>query len=408
MSAATATSAAAFLPPVGISNLPNQRYKIVNEEGGTFTVMLCGESGLGKTTFINTLFQTVLKRADGQQHRQEPIRKTVEIDITRALLEEKHFELRVNVIDTPGFGDNVNNNKSWQPLVDFIDDQHDSYMRQEQQPYRTKKFDLRVHAVLYFIRPTGHSLKPIDIETMKRLSTRANLIPVIAKSDTLTAQELQQFKSRIRQVIEAQEIRIFTPPLDSDLKEETKGGVNPDSAAIEHARQLIEAMPFAIVGSEKKFDNGQGTQVVARKYPWGLVEIENDSHCDFRKLRALLLRTYLLDLISTTQEMHYETYRRLRLEGHENTGEGNEDFTLPVVAPARKLSHNPKYKEEENALKKYFTDQVKAEEQRFRQWEQNIVNERIRLNGDLEEIQGKVKKLEEQVKSLQVRKSHLK
>ena len=62
----------------------------------------------------------------------------------------------------------------------------------------------------------------------------------------------------------------------------------------------------------------------------------------------------------------------------------------------------------ENALKKYFTDQVKAEEQRFRQWEQNIVNERIRLNGDLEEIQGKVKKLEEQVKGLQLKKSHLK
>lgn len=250
MSAATAT-AAPVPPPVGISNLPNQRYKIVNEEGGTFTVMLCGESGLGKTTFINTLFQTVLKRADGQQHRQEPIRKTVEIDITRALLEEKHFELRVNVIDTPGFGDNVNNNKAWQPLVDFIDDQHDSYMRQEQQPYRTKKFDLRVHAVLYFIRPTGHGLKPIDIETMKRLSTRANLIPVIAKADTLTAQELQQFKSRIRQVIEAQEIRIFTPPLDADSKEDAKSGSNPDSAAVEHARQLIEAMPFAIVGSEK-------------------------------------------------------------------------------------------------------------------------------------------------------------
>ena len=59
MSAATAT-ATAVPPPVGISNLPNQRYKIVNEEGGTFTVMLCGESGLGKTTFINTLFQTCL------------------------------------------------------------------------------------------------------------------------------------------------------------------------------------------------------------------------------------------------------------------------------------------------------------------------------------------------------------
>lgn len=221
MSAATAT-ATAVPPPVGISNLPNQRYKIVNEEGGTFTVMLCGESGLGKTTFINTLFQTVLKRADGQQHRQEPIRKTVGIDITRALLEEKHFELRVNVIDTPGFGDNVNNNKAWQPLVDFIDDQHDSYMRQEQQPYRAKRFDLRVHAVLYFIRPTGHGLKPIDIETMKRLSTRANLVPVIAKSDTFDCSRITTIQIQNQTSNRAQEIRIFTPPLDAESKEDAE------------------------------------------------------------------------------------------------------------------------------------------------------------------------------------------
>lgn len=391
---------ASGLQAIGISSLPNQRYKIVSERGGNFTMMVCGESGLGKTTFINTLFQTTLKHSDPQQRRHLPIKRTVEIDIIRALLEEKNFNLRVNVIDTPGFGDNVNNNKSWQPIIDFIDDQHDSYMRQEQQPYRDVKFDLRVHAVLYFIRPTGHGLKPLDIETMKRISTRANLIPVIAKSDTLTAQELTAFKLRIRQVIEAQEIRIFTPPLERERESDVNS--NQDLAAMEHARQLIESMPFAIIGSEKKFENAQGKQVIGRRYPWGVVEVENDSHCDFRKLRSLLLRTNLLDLILTTQELHYETYRRLRLEG--NSHGTDESSTVPLRAPARKLSHNPKYKDEENALKKYFTDQVKAEEQRFRQWEQNIVNERIRLNGDLEEIQNKVKRLDEQVKSLQLKK----
>lgn len=408
------------MEPIGITNLPNQRYKIVSEEGGVFNLMVCGESGLGKTTFIDTLFQTTLKPME-QQRANSSIRKTVEIDVIRAILEEKNFNLRVNVIDTPGFGDNVDNKKAWQSLVDFIDDQHDSFMRQEQQPYRDVKFDLRVHAVLYFIKPTGHGLKPLDIETMKRISTRANLIPVIAKSDTLSAQELQTFKSRIRQVIEAQEIRIFTPPLDSNFiakndgdnnDESNENGTdnnnaditnNQDSAAMEHARQLIESMPFAIIGSQDKYDDGNGNLVTGRKYPWGLVQVENDSHCDFRKLRSLLLRTYLLDLILTTEEVHYEAYRRLRLEGSKDT-EGENKDGVPIKAPARKLFHNPKFKEEENSLKKYFTDQVKAEEQRFRQWEQNIVNERIRLNADLEDIQNKVKKMEEQVRSLQVKK----
>lgn len=106
--------------------------------------------------------------------------------------------VRLTVIDTPGFGDYVNNRDSWMPIIEFLDDQHESYMLQEQQPRRNDKIDLRVHACLYFIRPTGHTLKPLDIEVMKRLCSRVNLIPVIAKADTLSPADLAQFKQRVR------------------------------------------------------------------------------------------------------------------------------------------------------------------------------------------------------------------
>lgn len=105
--------------------------------------------------------------------------------------------MRLTVIDTPGFGDYVNNRDSWQPIIEFLDDQHESYMLQEQQPRRTEKIDLRVHACLYFIRPTGHNLKPLDIEVMRRLCTRVNLIPVVAKADTLSPMDLVRFKTRV-------------------------------------------------------------------------------------------------------------------------------------------------------------------------------------------------------------------
>lgn len=84
------------------------------------------------------------------------------------------------------------------PIIEFLDDQHESYMLQEQQPRRVDKIDLRVHACLYFIRPTGHTLKPLDIEVMKRLSSRVNLIPVVAKADTLSPGDLARFKHRVR------------------------------------------------------------------------------------------------------------------------------------------------------------------------------------------------------------------
>lgn len=83
------------------------------------------------------------------------------------------------------------------PIIEFLDDQHESYMLQEQQPRRTDKIDLRVHACLYFIRPTGHTLKPLDIEVMKRLSSRVNLIPVVGQADTLSPADLTLFKQRV-------------------------------------------------------------------------------------------------------------------------------------------------------------------------------------------------------------------
>ncbi|ODV95359.1 hypothetical protein PACTADRAFT_58083 [Pachysolen tannophilus NRRL Y-2460] len=378
-----------MVEPVGIANLPNQRYKIVSEQGATFTIMLAGESGLGKTTFINTLFQTTLKQQrDHSLRHKESIHKTVEIEISRAELEEKNFKLRLNVIDTPGFGDNANNRNSWQPIVDFIDDQHDLYMRQEQQPLRINKHDLRVHCCLYFIRPTGHSLKPLDVEIMKRLSTRVNLVPVIAKADTLSPNEMLEFKNRIRSIIEAQDIRIYSPPIELD-----------DPAASEHAKQLIESMPFAVIGSLEDIEISPNNFIKGRKYPWGIAEVENDQHCDFRKLRSLLLRTNMLDLILSTEELHYETYRSIKLEkGGSSGSNGNSEDKL------ERRTTNPKFLEEERALKQYFAEQVKNEEDRFKQWSKNIQNERDKLNKDLAELEKKFKKLETEVTRLEAKK----
>jgi septin family protein len=54
---------------------------------------VAGESGLGKTTFINTLFSTTIKNyADHKKRHAKQVDKTVEIEITKAELEEKFFK----------------------------------------------------------------------------------------------------------------------------------------------------------------------------------------------------------------------------------------------------------------------------------------------------------------------------
>lgn len=43
----------------------------------------------------------------------------------------------------------------------------------------------------------GFRLKELDIEFMKRLHGRVNIIPVIAKADTMTKEECMQFKQAV-------------------------------------------------------------------------------------------------------------------------------------------------------------------------------------------------------------------
>lgn len=59
----------------------------------TNVAKVAGESGLGKTTFINTLFSTTIKNyADHKRRHHKQMDKTVEIEITKAELEEKFFK----------------------------------------------------------------------------------------------------------------------------------------------------------------------------------------------------------------------------------------------------------------------------------------------------------------------------
>jgi cell division control protein 12 len=75
----------------------------------------------------------------------------------------------------------------------------------------------------------------------------------------------------------------------------------------------MAAMPFAIIGSTQDVQTSDGRTVKGREYSWGVAEVENEDHCDFKKLRKLLIRSHMHDLISTTEENHYENYRQSQM-----------------------------------------------------------------------------------------------
>ena len=63
---------------------------------------------------------------------------------------------------------------SWKPILECIESRFDAYLEAENKPHRTNIIDNRIHACIYFIQPTGHSLKPVDIEFMRRLHSKVS------------------------------------------------------------------------------------------------------------------------------------------------------------------------------------------------------------------------------------------
>lgn len=284
---------------VGFSDLPNQIHRKAVKKGFEFTLMVVGESGLGKSTLVNSLFLTDIY-SDEYPGPTARAAKTVSVETSKVLLKERNVNLHLTIVDTPGFGSAVDNSNCWQPIVDYIETRYEEYLNAETKLHRTHVPDNRVHCCLYFIYPSGHSMKEVDIECMKHLHDKVNIIPIIAKADTLTPEEVASFKKNVMTDITFNGIRIYDFP-----------DVDESDPSLKNWKSKI---PFAVVGSNCVLEQG-GEKKRGRKYPWGVVEVENPDHCDFTALRNLLIRNFMLDLLDTTNNVHYENYRCRKLSG---------------------------------------------------------------------------------------------
>ncbi|XP_028456948.1 septin 5b isoform X1 [Perca flavescens] len=312
---------------VGFATLPNQVHRKSVKKGFDFTLMVAGESGLGKSTLVNSLFLTDLHKDRKLLNAEERIHQTVEITKHTVDIEERGVKLKLTILDTPGFGDAVNNTDSWTSITDYIDQQFEHYFRDESGLNRKNIQDNRVHCCLYFIPPFGHGLRPIDIQFMQALQDKVNVVPLIAKADCLTPTEIKKLKERLREEIDREGIKVYQfPDCDSDEDEEFK----------RIDKELKESTPFAVIGSNTVVE-ARGQRVRGRLYPWGIVEVENPSHCDFVKLRTMLIRTHMHDLKDITNDIHYENYRAQCI--HTMTSRMNADRVespiplLPMSAP---------------------------------------------------------------------------
>ncbi|WFD02077.1 Cell division control protein 3 [Malassezia obtusa] len=348
---------------VGFANLPNQVHRHTVRKGFTFTVMVVGETGLGKSTLINTLFNTNLVPSGEERLASREPAQTVGIDTISADIEENEVRLRLNIIDTPGFGDFVNNENAWEPVLQTIEARFDSYLEQENRMNRSKIVDNRVHALLYFVQPTGHALKALDLEFLARVHKHVNVIPVIAKSDIVDPHDLQRYKQRIMQDLAFHNIQTVQLPITA----------GDDEESIAEIEEIQSKIPFAIVGSNDLVKTPDGRTVRGRAYPWGVVEVDNEHQSDFVKLRQMLIRTNMEDLRELTEAL-YENYRTEKLL---SLGIAQDDSVFQQVNPgtqqaeARAL-HEAKLAKMEHEMKLVFQRKVAEKEAKLKQSEEEL------------------------------------
>jgi len=261
--------------------------------------------------------------------------------------------------------------------MNYVESQYEAFLEAETKVNRNAAMpDERVHACLYFIAPSGHGLKPLDIEFMKQLHDKVNIIPIIAKSDTLTPEEVQYLKAEIMKQIHNSKIKIYEFP---EFEE------GEDDAQKEN-QKMKDRVPFAVVGSNTIIENSEGKSVRGRKYPWGCVDIENLEHCDFVPLRNMLIRTHLQDLKDMTNSVHYENFRCRKLAGV--AGVNNKMFNknpLAMIEEEQK-EHVNKLGKMEREMEEVFERKVREKKQKLSDNETDLERRQSESTARLEQL----------------------
>ena len=380
---------------VGFANLPKQWHRKSIRRGFNFNLMVVGEKGLGKSTLVNTLFNRDLYDLNNSKAYQIDLDNTedqIKIETLNTEIEENNVKLNLQVIDCTGFGDSIDHTNSVKPIIDEIDSRFDSYLEMETKINRSSLAikDNRIHALLYFIEPTGHCLKPLDINFMKQVHEKVNLIPIIAKSDILTDLEVEDFKQKIVQDLQNQNIKYFSPKIYENDDQETRLTNN----------EIISKIPYAIVGSNQLIKLNDGRLVRGRSYPWGIVEVDNELHCDFVKLRQLLIRNSMEELKEITNKKLYENYRLEKLSkmGIKQDDSVFKEFDPVLKQEEEKRLHEAKLLNLEKQMKEIFQQKVSREEKKLQETEADLFSKhkemRDRLLKQIKMLEDKKKELE--------------
>nr|XP_020137999.1 septin-8 [Microcebus murinus] len=405
---------------VGFDSLPDQLVSKSVTQGFSFNILCVGETGIGKSTLMNTLFNTTFETEEASHHEA-----CVRLRPQTYDLQESNVQLKLTIVDAVGFGDQVNKDERQEAgRAARQPPPHPGHRghRPETLPYAWPSPTLLWGPVVaanwpgtpWRVRGGGRTCAQTGIpgkllvpkETgvgvwggtahgssflssasrpsaqgrgprvavpsqgatarntrqpaVPTWSGQVNIIPIIAKADTISKSELHKFKIKIMGELVSNGVQIYQFPTDDEAVAEINAVMNAH-------------LPFAVVGSTEEVKVGNKL-VRARQYPWGVVQVENENHCDFVKLREMLIRVNMEDLREQTHSRHYELYRRCKLEemGFQDSDGDSQPFSLQETYEAKRKEFLSELQRKEEEMRQMFVNKVKETELELKEKEREL------------------------------------
>lgn len=235
-----------------------------------YNIMVVGDVSLGKKTFI--------KESLNNNFEKETI-DLFDCFKVSAKIDSSLYQISIFVTNSLGLG--LNNEKEYEDILTFVQKRHSDCLQNELKIER-ERIDKRIHLVLYFFNAYREK-RERDITLFSKLEKISNVIPILAKSDQYTEEEIQFYKSIYR--------------LNNIFSSETD-----DDELLKYNNKISELLPFAVISSEEGKRHKLGKNI----------NIENQEYSDFELLKLVLFRTHLEFFIERTNKI-YEEYRRQEL-----------------------------------------------------------------------------------------------
>jgi septin family protein len=305
-----------------------------------YNFMVVGVNGSGKSTFCARLLQryfphfSLVVTEDPSSSSSPPdfdgTPTTMISERARCeRMQGNNTRIIFTIVDSPGYGDTIDNqtDRFW-PIEQYIRQQNELY--ETMQVYRRPNDqgnDSRIHCCFYFLMP--HRVTPLDGGFMQKLQTMVPLVPIIAKADTYTTQEIAAQLSNLERCLAEYQITIF------DFRESQQGMIGPDrnnkdyhhiedhhfdqhygttttdecttTTTTSHGPTICPPAGSTISVPTVSVQRPQIPNVFAvisghRQYMWGIAREDDPRHSDTPRLHAVLFQSRRLHSLSRLQE----------------------------------------------------------------------------------------------------------